>query len=224
MPIRINFLAEQQVRDEERRRDPVKRATYVAAGLVAMLLAWGAYLQFQFMGVRRQTTTSQAQFKQIEGRYKQALADEAAIALYSARLDSLQKLASTRVLWGNCLNALQMASQPQVQLRRLNTLQKFAVTPAVAARTNKAGVITSPRIPAISKETITVMVDMVDVSPNPGDQVKPCQERIAAQPFFSTNNAVGRTVSMGAVMRDLTPGSVPYQEFVLEFKFQERER
>lgn len=224
MPIRINFLAEQQVRDEERRRDPVKRATYVAAGLVAVLLAWGAYLQFQFMGVRRQTSASQAQFKQIEAKFKQALADEAAIAEYKTRLDSLQQLASTRVLWGNCLNALQMASHPQVRLRRLNTLQKYEVIAAVAARTNKAGVITAPRIPALSKETTTVMVDVVDVSPNPGDQVKPTQDRIAAQPFFSTNNAAGKTISMGAVMRDLGPGSAPYQEFVLEFKFEERER
>jgi hypothetical protein len=224
MPIRINFLAEQQVRDEERRRDPVKRASYVAAGLVALLLAWGAYLQFQFMGVRRQTSASQGQFKQIEAQYKQALADEVSIAHYKARLESLEKLASTRVLWGSCLNALQLASQPQVRLRRLNTLQRFAVTPAVAARTNKTGVITVPRIPAISMESTTVLVDMVDVSPNPGEQVKPCQERIAAQPFFSDNNAAGRTVSLGAVMRDLTPGSLPYQEFVLEFKFQDRER
>ena len=48
MPIRINLLAEQQAAEELRRRDPVKRAIWVAGFFVVVVVVWSGYLQFKF--------------------------------------------------------------------------------------------------------------------------------------------------------------------------------
>jgi len=40
MPIRINLLAEALAEEDLRRRDPVKRAIFIGAFLVALSLVW----------------------------------------------------------------------------------------------------------------------------------------------------------------------------------------
>ena len=47
MPIRINLLAEAQIAEDLRRRDPVKRAIFVGALLVVLALVWSSSLQLE---------------------------------------------------------------------------------------------------------------------------------------------------------------------------------
>jgi len=68
MPIRINFLAEQQAQEEERRRDPVKRAAWVAAAWVGLLLVWGGYLQAKLWAINGDRESHEAKFEQIKAR------------------------------------------------------------------------------------------------------------------------------------------------------------
>ena len=49
MPIRINLLAEAQAAEEMRRRDPVKRAVWIAGALVLVVAAWVVFLQVKIM-------------------------------------------------------------------------------------------------------------------------------------------------------------------------------
>jgi len=42
MPIRLNLLAEAQAAEEARRRDPVKRAIWIGALLVSVVLVWSS--------------------------------------------------------------------------------------------------------------------------------------------------------------------------------------
>ena len=47
MPIRLNLLAEAQAVEEQRRKDPVKRAIWAAVLLIAAVLAWASSLQLK---------------------------------------------------------------------------------------------------------------------------------------------------------------------------------
>src|SRR5687768_527435 len=49
MPIRINLLAEAKLAEEQRRKDPVKRATFAAAFLVSLVVLWTTTLQFKII-------------------------------------------------------------------------------------------------------------------------------------------------------------------------------
>jgi hypothetical protein len=225
MPIRINFLAEHQAREEARRRDPVKRAVLGAGVILSLLLAWGGLLQLRLMGARMKVQSSEAQFKQIEAKYQQARAAEAAVTHARGRLDALKTLASSRVLWGSCLNAIQHSSHDKVQLMQLQTRQSYTITPAVPAQTNTTGAITSPRVPAVSRESAFVLLDAKDTSADPGKGlIQDYQDLIAAQPFFQTNLDTIRMTALGQPQRDVAAGSPPFVMFSLECSFTERER
>jgi len=49
MPIRLNLLAEAQAIEEMRRHNPVKRAIWVGALLVCLMLVWSSSLQLKAM-------------------------------------------------------------------------------------------------------------------------------------------------------------------------------
>jgi hypothetical protein len=49
MPIKINLLAEAQIAEDLRRSDPVKRAIFIGALLVALALVWSSSLQLEAM-------------------------------------------------------------------------------------------------------------------------------------------------------------------------------
>ena len=49
MPIRLNLLAEAQAAEELRRRDPVKRAIWIGALILAAMLVWSSSRQLQVM-------------------------------------------------------------------------------------------------------------------------------------------------------------------------------
>jgi len=225
MPIRINFLAEHQAREEASRRDPVKRAALGAGVVVALLLAWGGFLQLRLMGLKMKVQSSEAQFQQIEAKYKQARAAEAAVAHARGRLEALETLATSRVLWGNGLNAMQHASHPKVQLMQLQTRQSYVITPEVPAQTNSTGAITSPRVPPVSRESAFVLLDAKDTSADPGKGlIQEYQDLIAAQPFYQTNLDKIRMTALGQPQRDVAAGSAPFVMFSLECLFIERKR
>jgi hypothetical protein len=225
MPIRINFLAEHQAREEARRRDPVKRATLGAGVVLAALLAWGGFLQLRVMGAKMGAQSSEAKFKQIEAKYLQARAAEAAVLHAKARLEALKTLTSSRILWGNCLNAMQHAAHPKVQLTQLQTRQSYSLTPAVPAQTNSTGAVTSPRVPAVSRESASVLLDAKDVSVDPGKGlIQEYQDLLAAQPFFKTNLGKIRMTALGQPQPDPASSSATSAVFSLECSFTERER
>src|ERR1043165_3697132 len=133
MPIRINLLAEQQAADELRRRDPVKRATWVGGFLVGLLAIWSGYLQIRLMAATSEVNGYDAEYKKLEASFKKVTANMEAAAEADRKWVALQSLATNRFLWANPLNALQfvMTAVDDVQITALKTAQTYAMTEAV---------------------------------------------------------------------------------------------
>ena len=56
MPIHLNLLAEAQAAEEERRRNPVKRAIWIAILFVVLILVWSSSLQLKAILIRSEVS------------------------------------------------------------------------------------------------------------------------------------------------------------------------
>jgi hypothetical protein len=119
MPIRINLLAEQQAEEEARRRDPVKRAGWVAGVLIALMLLWCAQLQFRLGGLRSDLADHEGRWKRMGPEFLQISNDFQESGMIRKKLNSLQKYATNRFLWANALDALQQTADDQVRVATL---------------------------------------------------------------------------------------------------------
>ncbi len=184
MPIRLNLLAEAQAAEEMRRRDPVKRAIWVAALLICLVLVWSSSLQLKAMLAKNQLGRIEASLNARTNEYQHVLNNQKELADVKQKLGALSQLATNRFLNGNLLNALQDTSVDHVQLVRLRAQQTYTFIEETKPRTNNNRLV--PGKPATVTERILVTLDGSDTSPNPGDQVDKYKEAVAAHPYFRT--------------------------------------
>jgi len=222
MPIRINLLAEQQAAEDLRRRDPVKRATWVAGFLVGILVVWAAYLQFKLMVVSREVHKVEAEWKKLEPDYNKVGTNLNKIADAERKLTSLQSLASNRFLWATPLSALQYTLVDDVQIVRLKADQVYTITEGIKPSTN-AGTVSRGK-PAKSREKITLTLEANDYSASPGDQIPRFQEVLNNHPYFKTNLQKVELTSRSAKQTDGSRLGKPFVFFTLECQFPEKER
>src|ERR1041385_134277 len=109
MPIRLNLLAEAQAAEDWRRRDPVKRALWVAALLVSLMLVWSSSLQLKAMMVSRDVSKAENLMKSFTNDFAQVIQNQRKTEEIRHKLASLQALAADRFLQANTLNALQQS-------------------------------------------------------------------------------------------------------------------
>lgn len=125
MPIRINLLAEEQAAEEMRRRDPVKRAIYVGAGLAGVMLFWIAITQMNLIAARRELNSYESQFKRVDEASRQVRNNQVASADFQNKLKSLHRYSTNRFLWGSLLDALQHTTVDNIRLIDLRTEQAY---------------------------------------------------------------------------------------------------
>lgn len=182
MPIRLNLLAETQAAEEMRRKDPVKRAVWVAALLICLVLVWSSSLLLKAMLAKNELGRIQGAISARTNDYQHVLNNQKALADVKHKLGALNQLATNRFLNGNLLNALQDTSVEHIQLVRIRAQQTYTLTEETKPRTNNNVVV--PGKPATVAERIMVTLDGNDTSPNPGDQVNQYKEVVAAHPYF----------------------------------------
>lgn len=184
MPIRINLLAEAQAAEEERRKDPVKRGSYVAAFLVSLVALWAMMLQFKVIAVKLELNGLDTKWKAIEQNYKVAVEAQRSSIETEQKLAALQRMTTNRFLWGNALNAFQqtLGTMDDVQVVRLKTEQLYSLTEGTPNRTNDTAVI--PGKSPTATEKISLTLDAMDTSPQPGRRVNQFKESIATVQFF----------------------------------------
>src|SRR5947208_9192514 len=138
MPIRINLLAEAQAAEERRRKDPVKRGTYVGAFLVFLVALWAATLQFKILGANSKLHGLEVKWKSIEQNYQTAVEAQRKSIEADQRLGSLRQMTTNRFLWGNVLNAFQQTLNgiEDVQVTRLKSEQNYLITEGTTVSTN----------------------------------------------------------------------------------------
>lgn len=214
MPIRINLLAEAQASEDLRRRDPVKRAIFGGALLVALSLVWYSSIWLRTKMEEQKLNQTQAMLGSHTNDYAQVQASSRKIAEMQQRIDALNQLNNTRFLYGNLLNALQQTYVTNVQLARLHVDQSYTATGGTPA---KNGV---PGRPATVTEHVTLTLEAKDSGPNPGDQVQHFKEALMAQDYLKTRI----DPVTGIRLLNLSPvqslgDSRPFVTFTLESRF-----
>jgi len=225
MPIRLNLLAEAQAAEEERRRDPVKRAVWLASLLIALILAWSSYLQLRTALASSDVSRVEAQLGAHTNEFQQILDHQKKTAEMNEKLRVLRLLTANRFLNGTLLNALQQTTAQDVQLLRLKVDQLYTRVEATKARTNEENVVTMAR-PASATERIAVNLDGIDSAANPGDQVGLVKIVLATNAYFKEMLTQTNSINL----RSLSPVQVapvtgkPCVMFSLECRYPEKTR
>lgn len=196
MPIRINLLAEEQALEEQRRRDPVKRALLGAAGLVCCALLASAAVQANTMLERMNLSDLEKEWAAKEKSVKDVADQLKKTTEIEQKLASLHQLATNRFLWGPVLNALQFCQVPSVHVTKVRTEQKFVVTEATKPKPDSKE---KPK-PATSTEQISILISAADTGNPEHQNYNKFREALANHPFFKE-----RIARDGVRLKELPP-------------------
>jgi hypothetical protein len=170
MPIRLNLLAEAQAAEEARRRDPVKRAAWVSALIIVVILVWSSSLQLKAILIHSEVSRLDDQINSQTNQYRQVLDNQIKAADIKNKLEALRNLSANRLLQGNFLNALQKTTVDDVQLLRLRLDQTYVCFEGTKAHTNDDHVLI-PGKPPTSTEKTLLTLEGTDSCANSGDQL-----------------------------------------------------
>lgn len=219
MPIHINLLAEAQAIEDLRRRDPVKRAIWVAVVLVILMLFWATSLQLKAMIARGELGRVDAQLATRTNEFQQVQANQRKLVDMYQKLGLLQEMATNRMLHGTLLSALQQTTLDDVQLTRLKTEEAYVYNPEIAPKTN-ANDRVIPGKPASVTEKIVVILEAKDSAPNPGDQVNKLKQAVSQVSCFPKSTDVR--------LANLSPPTIsegkPFVQFTLECRYPDKTR
>lgn len=224
MPIRLNLLAEAQAAEDQRRRDPVKRAIWVGCLLVTCMLVWSSSVYVQILMAKHELNAVEGSIAAHTSEFQIVLKNQSSTSDMKHKLASLRQLSTNRFLNANLLDALQNVIIEDVQLTRLKVDMQYAPTAEVKGKTNSAGQIVGAK-PATVKEAIVVTLEARDSGPNPGDRVNNYKDAISTNAYFrsvlSKTNGVRLTyVGNPTVL----PDSKPFVMFTVEGRYPENTR
>ncbi len=224
MPVRLNLLAEAQAAAELRRRDPVKRAIWVAVFMVLLMLGWNGWLQLGIILTKRDMAAMERQMATRSKERQQTLDNQKKLAEIQRKVSALRQLAASRYLNGPMLDALQRAIVEDVQLVRLRTEMAYAATEAQPRRTNMANGRVMQAEPATATEKTLLTLEGKDSGPFPREQVAPYKQAIGNHPYFK--HALGKTNVVQLVRIDEPTAVVdkPYVLFTLQCRYQDQTR
>jgi hypothetical protein len=141
-------------------------------------------LQFKVIAVKLELNGLDTKWKVIEQNYKAAVEAQRSSIEAENKLTALHRMTTNRFLWGNLLNAFQqtLGTMDDVQIVRLKTEQLYSLSEGTPNHTNGTSVI--PGKPPVATEKISLTLDAMDTSPQPGRRVNQFKESIATVPFF----------------------------------------
>ena len=182
--MRINLLAETLVQEEQRRKDPVKRAVWIGGFVVFLACLWAARVQTQLMSARSELARDSASFTWIEKKFSSVSEENRAVGDIDVKLGALARYSTNRFLWGSALNALQTSITDDVQFVRLRTSQSFRALDGEPPR--KSGGKTIPGKPGAAFETLTISVDAKDYAPPADQNYNRLKTSMSTNTFFAT--------------------------------------
>ena len=228
MPIRINLLAETKALEEQRRRDPVKRAILAGFVLVGLVVFWWSSLWISSVSAKSELGQKLSELNSRTNDYRQILDSQSRLLEGKQKLLALHMLATNRFLNGNLLEALQKNTIEDVQLMRIKASQSYTLVEEAKAKSGSkraGGSAKSSEKPVKAVEKITLTLDAKDSSPNAGDAVSQFQEMLSSATYFQEvlgKNNNFRLASFG------TPQSGPdgktFVLFTLEARLPEKRR
>jgi hypothetical protein len=225
MPIRLNLLAEAQAAEEARRRDPVKRAVWVSALLVVVILVWSSSLQLKAILIHSEVSRLEGQINSQTNEYRAVLDSQNRAADIKNKLEALRNLSANRLLQGNLLNALQKTTVDDVQLIRLRLDQTYICFEGTKPHTNEDNVLI-PGKPPMNTEKTLLTLEGADSCANPGDQLNKYKDALAANAYFK--QVLLKTNGIG--LKNLAPPQISpltgkrSVTFTLECRYPEKSR
>jgi hypothetical protein len=162
MAIRINLLAEAQALEEQRRKDPVKRAIWIGAFCVSLVLLWMLKLQLDIGFAQSDYEEKVKSWTNNMARYASVTNNQIQIVEVEQKTAALDRLATNRFLWAPVLNALQKTMVDNVQVIHLTGEQRYEKEEArVLGRGS-----TKVTIPEAATEKVTLYIDAKDYDSN----------------------------------------------------------
>jgi hypothetical protein len=225
MPIRLNLLAEAHAAEEARRRDPVKRAIWIAVLIIVVVLVWSSSLQLRAMLVHSDVSRLRGQANARTNEYQAIRDNQNRTADIKHKLASLRALSGNRQLQGTLLNALQQTTVVDVQLVRLRMEQNYICFEGTKSHTNDDGVLIAGK-PATTTEKTLLTLEGADSCGNPGDQLNKYKEALANNTYLK--QVLVKTNGIG--LKNLSPpGPSPLTGkrsviFTLECRYPEKVR
>lgn len=186
MPIRINLLAEHFELEEQKRRDPVKRAIMAAVVLASAVVLYCVMVVVQAKAVESTLNSKQEEYRKIEGKFKEAMRNNQLRSEINAKLDALELLAAERFLWAPSHSALQFSMIPNIQLTKISTEQKFQITNSIPDTTDNRG-NRKPGKKGGASEEIVLNIEGKDYGKPGADNHLAYQRALADYSFFKTN-------------------------------------
>jgi len=218
MPIRLNLLSEVQAEEELRRRDPVKRATFIGILLVGLSLVWFSSTWLETKIALRTKSQVDDEIQARTNDYSRVVADLKRISDGQRQLGALQQLSTNRFLQGNLLNALQKIYLPNVQITRLRLEQNYTLKQGTPLKDSK---ITGP---GSATEKITLTLDAKDFSANAGEQVNSFKDKLSQNAYFSTNTEPNGIRLLNLSAPQTSASGRNFVMFSLECRFTEKTR
>lgn len=224
MPIRINLLAEHFELEEQKRRDPVKRAIMAGAALASLVVLYCISVMLQARAIEQQLAGKRAEYGKIEGKFKEAMRNNQVRSELGSKIEALEKFAAERFLWAPSLSALQYTLIPNIQLTRIMTEQKFMLTNSIPDTTDKSG-NKKPGKKGGASEEIVLNIDGMDFGRQGTDNHIAFQRALAEYSFFKTNLAPDgiRLTRQDAATLDPESGK-PFSSFSFSCAFPKRIR
>ncbi len=225
MPIRLNLLAEAHAAEELRRRDPVKRALWLAGLVIAAMLAWSSFLQLRVALASSEVTAIETRMNAKTNEFRQILDNQRQTVEIDNKLGFLRQLATNRFLNGNLLNALQQTTVADTELIRVRVDQLYRKAEGTKARTNEHDVVIRGK-PPTTTEKIVLNLEGLDISHSPGDQVSCFKSVLTSNDYFRAMLIKTNPVTLKSLSAvQPAPGSgQPYVTFNLECRYEERTR
>ena len=221
MPIRINLLAEAQAIEELRRRDPVKRAIWIAAAIGGIVLGWSGYLQAKAVGAKVEVSRLESQLRSRTNDYRQVIENKRKLDDATLKLGKLQELTTNRFLNGTVLDALQHTTVDEVQLMRIRISHDYLVVEKTENKTNSDGVILSRGRPASSTEKIALTLEARDNSG--GEQTIKFRDALASCSYVQSVLGKTNEVKLTSSQPQIVDGKNVVQ-FTLECRYPEKVR
>jgi hypothetical protein len=223
MPIRINLLADAIAAEELRRKDPVKRAIWLAVLIVSLIAIWSLMLQSKIILASSKLNTLEADWRSIEKPFLIVQTNQAELVRFERNLSALRQLRTNRFLWGSSLNTLQQSVVDGVRVTRLRAEQTYTQTEGTPDRTNELRIVRGR--PGVATERMVLTIEGRDFTPNVVGHVR-FKEALANSPFFQSSGQKTNVFldNLPAPSSDpLSPSgtSVP---FTLKLLFPDKER
>lgn len=221
MPIRINLLAEEQYLDEMRRRDPVKRGAWLGGFMVFLMLLWWGWLLFSSHNAKNSLAGHEASLKRIEGKSKDTGDQIKKAGDIEKNIHGLNRMATNRVLWSACMNALQECTLEQIQITRIRADQNYNLVPAVLSKER------GKSKPASSSERIVLMITARDYGRPEDESSIKLRDKILGHPWFKQHLAKENPISFKGFsnpIADKDDASRVYISFTMECAFAEQVR